>query len=142
MDRLLAHPTGLEFTVLVARRHASDDLVDPLDRGQHRGNGGLDPPAEVLRLGIAYVDGRKASSLARPPHWEEENPKDPVLVMRSGHGSRGRWEKQYWLWPLPPEGPTGFVVHWPAEGVDEWRVDVDGAAIHAAADQALALGDG
>ncbi|TCJ36428.1 hypothetical protein E0504_23650 [Parafrankia sp. BMG5.11] len=52
---------------------------------------------------------------------------------------------RYWLWPLPPAGPLTLVVDFPARGLAESRVTVDGSALRAAAERAVTLwpaGDG
>ena len=40
---------------------------------------------------------------------------------------------------MPPPGPLGVVVEWEARDLPETRVDLDGAAIVAAAGEAEAL---
>ncbi len=52
---------------------------------------------------------------------------------------------RYWLWPLPPVGPLTLVVDFPARGLAESSVTVDGSALRAAAGRAVPLwpaGDG
>jgi hypothetical protein len=38
-----------------------------------------------------------------------------------------------WLWPLPPAEAFEFAVEWPFGGIGETIVELDGAAIVAAA---------
>jgi hypothetical protein len=38
-----------------------------------------------------------------------------------------------WLWPIPPAGPFDFAVEWPSGRITETIVELDGAAIAAAA---------
>ncbi len=61
-----------------------------------------------------------------------DEPEPPLLLTRRGGGDGRRWDQTYWVWGPPPNGPVGVVVEWPAEGVPETRVDVDGAAIRQA----------
>ena len=57
-------------------------------------------------------------------------------------GSRGsdrRWDGDFRVHPLPPDGPVTFVVSWLVKGVAEARAQVDGAAVRAAASRAVEL---
>lgn len=38
----------------------------------------------------------------------------------------------FWVHPLPPDGPVTFVASWPEYGAAETRADLDGSAIRAA----------
>ncbi len=58
------------------------------------------------------------------------------------HGGGGTvWETQseYWAWPLRDGGDVQLVVEWPAYGIPETAVTLDGAAIAAAARRAQPL---
>lgn len=136
IDRLLAFPTGLEFTMVVSRRSPPDDFVDPLQWDPRHDP--PPPPPEFLRFGIVFSDGRVASNLLDRPR-SEGAPNRPVLGLLSGHGTRGHSERRWWLWPLPPAGPVRFVVEWPSEGVAETSAEVDGDQIAAAAADALVV---
>ena len=139
VDRLLAFPTGLEFTTLLSRRPPPDDFADPFGWDPRHGDTPT-PPPEVLRLGVVFSDGQVASNLLDRPRGDG-TPPGPVLGCVSGHDHRGHWERRWWLWPLPPAGPVRFVVEWPSEGVAETSAEVDGDQIRAAAAEALILGD-
>ncbi|HSK21746.1 MAG TPA: hypothetical protein VK906_01150, partial [Egicoccus sp.] len=74
-----------------------------------RGSGGL--PDDLLRLGVQFPDGRKATTTGGPElnFHDDREPDGPVLV-RSGGGGGGSdrvvtstWS--LWLWPLPPAEP-------------------------------------
>lgn len=136
VDRLLAYPTGLQFTVLVAWSDSIEVATDPFD-WSHRTT--AEVPPDILRFGVDFADGRRASTLMDRPRSPEVAPVHPVLSIHGGQGGLGRWERRFWLWPLPPPGPLGFVVAWPSAGVNETRIDLDGAAIAAAAKEALPL---
>ena len=97
--------------------------------------GGL--PDELLRWGVAYRDGRKATTLSGPPPFGDEHPGDgPVLTPHGGGGGGGErsleMSEDLWLWPLPPAEPFDLVVAWPIFGVPETRFELDGAEIVAA----------
>lgn len=42
-----------------------------------------------------------------------------------------------WVEPLPPTGPLGLLCEWPAKGIPETRVDLDGRAVRDAASRAV-----
>lgn len=97
--------------------------------------GGL--PDELLRWGVAYRDGRKATTISGPFPFGDEHPGDgPVLSPHGGGGGGGErsleMSEDLWLWPLPPAEPFDLVVAWPVFGVPETRFELDGAEIVAA----------
>ncbi len=60
--------------------------------------------------------------------------------MQDGGGGGGRrYDMGYWVWPLPPPGPVTFVCEWPAYGIPENHVVVEGALFLAAAGRAITL---
>jgi hypothetical protein len=95
------------------------------------GCGSAELPAEILRFGVEFSDGRKATTVGGHPAWEideangEGEPPQPVLSERSGGGSDGSWEQEFWLWPLPPPGPFAFVAEWLSEEIELTRREVD-----------------
>ncbi len=138
----VAYTTGVELNLVAARRKASaeDDPFELQHRFMHRLRHGADLPPELLRFGVVFSDGRKATSTGAGP-WasfaldsgEEPEPEGPLLSPGGGGGSDDRWESEFWLWPLPPHGPLAFVVEWPAEGIELTRQEVDSAPIIEAA---------
>jgi hypothetical protein len=130
---LVAYPSGLEFTLIVRQRvvDEDDDWIHAQMRLRH-GRRGREVPPELLRFGVEFADGRKATNLggwrARfEPH--ERPPDQPILVEHGGGGGGTRFDQDYWLWPLPPPGRLTFACEWPSEGVALTRVDVDTTAI-------------
>jgi hypothetical protein len=133
----VAYSTGLSFTLVVLQRAASEPFLGEPDPFEHP-FGHFRPrryaeelPPELLRFGVEFSDGRKATTLG----WggsvaffgadTEAEPEDPVLSQRGGSGGDGNWESSFWLWPLPPPGPLAFVVEWPAKGIELTRHEVD-----------------
>jgi hypothetical protein len=114
--------------------------------GFQRLRGGAPLPRRLLRLGVRYADGRKATTLesrvARQRQPRDEPPAGPVLSLFPGNsGMRGREGAGLigfrgfglWLWPLPPAEAFEFAVEWPFGGIELTIAGLDGAAIGAAA---------
>jgi hypothetical protein len=137
---LVAFPTGVLFHVLIRSRGPEIGREMHLGRLRHLRGGHEAAPADLLRLGVLFSDGRKATNLMHPDlGLADQPPAQPVLIERSGGGGNGSWSQSYWLWPLPPEGPLEFVCEWPSQGVAESRVSADAAPIRAAAQEAVIL---
>lgn len=138
------------FTLGIAVR--SRDEVD------HRSMG-FGPPMEIetegtLQVGIRFTDGRRATTSVHGPSpelmadykaWREgrepELPAGPVISHGSGGGSGTRWDFQYWVWPLPPEGPLTVSCEWRAGGAALSTKEVDGGAIQRAGSFSRSLWD-
>ncbi len=137
-----AYTTGVELRIAVRwRRHVADDseglyddpFEDPfgLAMMHRRPTGELSP--EILRFGIQFSDGRKATTVGGFP-WADgddaaEEPTGPVLMQGAAGGGDGEWDGDYWLWPLPPPGPLTFVVEWPSAQIELTKHEVDAALI-------------
>ena len=136
---VVAYPNGVNFVLDVRRRSASM-MDDPL--GMHAGFRAVPEEREnALRFSVGFADGSKATVDGRP-HWPDgDNVRGPVLMSRGGGGGGTRWEMGYWLWPLPPDGPLAFVAEWPAEGIAETRVEIDGGLLREAGGRAEKLWD-
>jgi hypothetical protein len=135
-----AFPNGFEMTLTVALR---DD--DPFGLGAvyHRMHEpparGADLPAEFLRFGVRFADGTSATNLAGRHLEPDASPTPPVLIQRGGGGGGRRFDFEYWVWPLPPDGPMTLVTEWPWKGIAESRAEIDTAPIRAAAARAVQL---
>jgi hypothetical protein len=143
------YPDGFELSVEIRHRLDEDELEHPffmhlhLHRRRRRPPGEqLDP--ELVRLGIEFADGRRATNLDERmpfalPGEPDEPPTGPVLAVAGGGGGGGRWHANFWVWPLPPEGPLAFVCEWPVAGIPETRREIDSAPIRDAAAAAVVL---
>jgi hypothetical protein len=93
--------------------------VNPFDRHGRRGR---QPPGDGLRLGLLYADGRRGATTGG--HWRPDRDDDPERVVLE-HGCSGgtarRWDGNFWVHPLPPDGPVTFVASWPEYGAAETR---------------------
>ena len=109
-----AYPSGFTFTLSLRFRE-----VEP----EHRGAPGFDlfharaddgkVSPDLLRFGIEFSNGRKATNLDRfvgaQPHKD-----GPVLSNPSGHGTGRAYDQHYWVSPLPPPGDLVIAWEWPA----------------------------
>jgi hypothetical protein len=133
-----AYPNGFEFTVHARVRHEDDP--EPRRGGLFNRHGHLArTPGEGLRLGIMYADGRRAATPGGHPLPDDADPGRLTLFENGGGGSSRTWDGNFWVHPLPPDGPVTFVVSWAEHGVAEARAELDGAAIGAAATRAVTL---
>jgi hypothetical protein len=138
---LRAYPNGFEFTLHVRLRHEDEEyrhgMRDPFDghpSGRRQGE-----HDRALRLGILYADGRRTATTSRRPTVPDAQAGELVLQQDGSSGSDRRWDGDFWVHPLPPDGPVTFVASWLAYGVTETRAQVDGAAIRSAASRAIDL---
>lgn len=117
------------------------DLHSAASLRSHRLRGGAPLPRKLLRLGVRYADGRKVTTIGQQPHRTQapgDPPAGPVLSYLPGSsGMHGR-ELGFsgfglWLWPLPPAETFEFAAEWPFGGIQLSIIELDGAAITAAA---------
>lgn len=104
----------------------------------HGGMGGLPDPSGRLRFGLVLGDGEKVLAEGFPYYGgrEDDSASGPEKhsLSRNSNGAGGDDRRftssdRLWLWPLPPEGPIEFVLQWPALGVEERRIVLDGSAM-------------
>jgi hypothetical protein len=135
-----AYPNGFEFTVH-ARMHRedlpwglppTDSIADPRTRQS---------PEKALRLGVLYADGHRARTPSDSPAGPAEDAGREYVtfleVSRSGTGRQ--WDGDFWVHPLPPDGPVTFVASWLLYGVTETRAELDSRPIHEAARRAVTI---
>jgi len=87
---------------------------------------------DLFRFGVEFADGRRGTNLVHPPFGRD--PDGPVLLPTGGGGSNAATDIGFWLWPLPPPGPLALVCAWPAQRIEETRLELDAAPIVAFAD--------
>ncbi len=96
-------------------------------------------PPQLLRVGVQFPDGRKATNIA----GHDRPVQGPVMwpLSGGGHGGGGesRFQQGYWISPLPPSGLVTVVCEWPAVGIPLVRHEVDAQVILDAADRARML---
>jgi len=141
------YPTGATLGLTVRARTVTDALERMTMRGgpfhswAHRAgsNDANEIPPEVLRFGVQFSDGRKATTVGHDPWNGDVPPAAPVMFPAGGSGGDRVWDMSYWLWPLPPTGPLAFVVEWPGAGVALTRTEIEASQIIEAASRAEEL---
>jgi len=139
ITRLAAYPTGFEFELrtLAANRQPESEL-DPMLFGAHRHRrlrGADSAPEDVLKIGVEFADGAKATNMGGFQHGDDPPPA-PVMHPGAGGGGGGDWNQSEWVWPLPPPGPLAFVCEWLAAAVPLSRSEIDAKLIIDAAARA------
>lgn len=126
-----AYPEGFELEVFVLVAEGEDEL-DPNTTGHPRGRGRrgrVDMEREMLRFGVQFADGAKATNLPGSGREalfrSDEAPRGPVLMQRGGGGGGGEWRQSFWVWPLPPSGPVTFACEWPAADIPLTKAEID-----------------
>jgi hypothetical protein len=141
VSHLGAYSTGFEIELLTLTPVERDDL-DPLLFGPHRRTGaqGDALPPEMLRFGVQFADGAKATNTGGlPTHDPSSLPTGPIIVPRGGGGGGGSWQQSLWVWPLPPPGPLQLVCEWPAAQIELTRHQLDASALIDAAARARTI---
>jgi hypothetical protein len=128
---LQAYTTGVAFQLAARARMVGGTVGENRLNDlfwDHRSDG-----ARFL-FGVEFPDGRRASTLSRPGISGD-------LVFHAGAGSGGRTsvDQEWWLSPLPPEGPLRVVARCPEIGLEETAVELDGTAIRRAGEAATVL---
>jgi len=134
-----AYTTGVQLRLSVRSRRdpgaRPEALYDPMDfpfghPAMRHGAQARDLPADLLRFGVQFSDGGKATTLGGSHPWSgpddaEQEPTGPVLMEGGGGGGGGDWDWDFWLWPVPPPGQVTFAVEWPKEGIELSKHEVD-----------------
>jgi hypothetical protein len=129
VTRLAAYPTGFEFDVVTMAADEYEDL-DPMmfHHPRLRHGAAEDIPPEMLRFGVQFSDGSKATNTG-VRRDRGKRPAGPILQGGGGGGGGGSWNQTQWVWPLPPPGPLALVCEWPATGIPLTRCELDAQTI-------------
>jgi hypothetical protein len=140
LTRLAAYPTGFEFDVVTMSAEGEDDLDPLMFHHQHRMRRGAadEIPPELLRFGVQFSDGSKATNTGGF-HHDQNPPGGPVMHVGGGGGGGGSWRQTQWVWPLPPPGTLEIVCEWPALEIPVTRSAVDAQLILDAATRAQVI---
>ena len=134
------YPTGFEFRVKAItsipehelRRDGEDHACDVF--GSHWpmvGEKRDELPPQLLRVGVQFADGRKATNITGC----DQPAAGPIMWPLSGSAGGGSFDQGYWVAPLPPPGPVAVVCEWPAAGIALARHELDAQLILDAADK-------
>jgi hypothetical protein len=88
---------GFSFDLAIRRAAAEDDSFG-LDRALHWFGREGSPPPEILRVGVQFADGQKATSLDN--WWGYFDPQDPQQAPPPGAGAASAWR---WRWRACPQ---------------------------------------
>jgi hypothetical protein len=141
LSRLSAFPDGFELTVnsylrLSVKRSRRAHLHHPM-MWHGMAEPGEPIPLEILRFGVAWPDGGRATNLGDwGRNWPDATEPGHGLDSHGGGGSDREYSQQYWAWPLPAAGPLRFVVEWPAFGIEETTASIEGELLVEAATRA------
>jgi hypothetical protein len=141
VTRLAAYPTGFEFELVTMTAGGGEEDLDPLLFGPHRRRrgGSAVPEDDLLRIGVQFADGAKATNVGGFHHGGQGPPAGPVMQSGGGGGGGGSWRQNEWVWPLPPPGPLTFVCEWPAAGIELTRREIDAGLLREAASRAQVI---
>lgn len=154
VSRLEAYETGFCFELLALASSDEEDLDPHMFGAPRRMRGSVDgphPPPELLRFGVQFADGRKATNTMPMPFGRgrshamtahpgrSDEPAGPVLIGQGGSGGDRSWRQEMWVWPLPPPGALALVCEWPAAKIPLTRREMDAAELLAASARAQTI---
>jgi hypothetical protein len=118
------------------RRRFPQEILLSLDRPWvSRAEDGSLPP-DLVRFGIQFPDGGRATNVdADWPRPDVDRP-EHGLRTQGGSSSAGEASQRFSARPLPAVGDVVLVCEWPAYGIAESRLTIDGDALRAAAARA------
>lgn len=82
------------------------------------------------------ADGGKATNIGSERNWPDATDPAHGMQTHSGSSSSGEAEQRFSVWPVPAAGDIVFVCEWPAHGIAESRLTLDGDQLRAAAARA------
>ena len=142
IDYVRAYPNGFTLTIGIHTNPRDDGSAgaDRVAQGRRRPR----RPRRALpaRVGIRFADGRTAGRTATggphdTPRDADGIPTEPIIQMMGGGGGSHSYRFDFWVFPLPPDGPVEIFVALPAVSDDEVKVVVDGGTIREAATRAV-----
>ena len=135
----ISYSSGFQLSIAIRRRQSPEPAVFPV-RGY--------PPEPVEmrpRISIRFADGRENATAGHVPsaemmaffkslHEGKEpgEPPGPVIGPTGGGGGGTRWDMNYWVWPLPPDGQLTLSCEWEGGEIPSGSAELDGSAIRRA----------
>lgn len=134
LTNCVAYTTGFQLGVGIRKKRAPGPIR--YRRGPH-----TEPPEMSLDVGIRFSDGRESTrrGWGPGPILKDAEPAGPVIGRRSGGGGGRHWDMNFWVGPLPPDGPLTITCRWPVGGIPDGSVEVDGSAIREAGERSQKL---
>jgi len=118
------------------RRRFPHEILLSLDRPWvSRPEDGSLPP-DLVRFGIQFPDGGRATNVDAGWPRLDVDPPEHGLRTQGGSSSTGEASQRFSAWPVPASGDVVLVCEWPAHGIAESRLTIDGDALRAAAARA------
>jgi hypothetical protein len=110
-----AYSTGMSIRIAIRVRRL-DASLHGFDAPPYGPGGG------TLLMGVAYPDGRTASTVSSRGFPDPLTLGDAPSLLDHGGGGGGRtFEMNYWLTPMPPPGDLTIIVAWPTRDIPESR---------------------
>jgi hypothetical protein len=121
---LIAYSTGVRFELTL---RAKDEHT--LGPRLLFALGGMGAAAgdDMLRFGVAFADGRKATDIGAG--GDGDSPTISLVPNMGGGGGGRTYSHGYWLHPLPPPGPVTFAVRWPGRGIALTTHELDAGSL-------------
>jgi hypothetical protein len=91
---------------------------------------------QLVRFGVQFADGGRVTNLDQEPDWPDATDPAHGMTAHAGSASAGDAEQDFWIWPVPADGDLELVCEWPAYGIAESRLRIDGDSLRAAAGRA------
>lgn len=139
-----AFPSGLSMTLSARTRVRMRlfDLNEEVFDGPYRHDQDDEWQRDRLKWGFEFADGHRATNLDWSHHefgTAERTPDRPVLSGGGGGGDERSVDRDYWLWPLPSEGPLTVVCQWLMYNIESTTHVIDGHELVAAAARATPI---
>ena len=125
LEDVTVYSVGVVLRIRRVLQHPPEEVGGPRGPGHRH-------PMEQVMLGVAFSDGRTASTVVpRDPSGPPAlpGPAEAALRMTQGGGGDMQFSGQYLLTPVPPDGPVTLVVAAPDVGISETTVVLDGSAL-------------
>jgi len=143
---LTVFSAGLALDVVAVARGLRPAEASRVMHEQHAFAPDDDVSPLMLRIGVTFADGRRASNLGGHHRLfaSGEPPDEPVLFPAGGGGGMSSGtdvslQPSYWLWPLPPGDELRLACEWPALDLPFREHVLDAAALREAAARSLPL---
>jgi hypothetical protein len=91
---------------------------------------------ELVRFGVQFPDGSRVTNIDYEQGWPDATEPMHGMSTHGGSSSSGEADQEFWIWPVPVAGDVTLVCEWPAYGIAESRLTIDGDELRTAAARA------